>query len=100
MAEIMGSEFIVEMVAADALAPGDIVATIDYQDGTDIDDEAAHKDRGEPGQRRCGTCIKGGSRGKIVLVEFSSEGMTPHQNVLLYTLKKRQASRNSSTRGA
>jgi hypothetical protein len=91
--KIIGSEFIVEMVAGEALEVGDPVCTLEYVDGSDIDDEEARLYENKPGQQPCGVCVKGGPAGSIVLVEFPDKGITPKQSVLLYTLKKRRTQR-------
>lgn len=91
--EILGSEFIVEMVAETPLERGDVVCTLEYVEGSDIDDEAAYLYTGEAGQTPCGVCAKGGAKGKIVLVEFPDKDITMKQSVLLYALKRKRTRR-------
>ena len=90
--EILGSEFIVEMVAGQRVVKGDSICTLEYVEGSDIDDEAAYSLDDHPNGQPCGTCLRGGSRGKVVLVAFPDQ-LSPRQSVLLHTLKTRMLER-------
>ncbi len=90
--EIMGSELIVEMRAAEALNVDDHVCTLEYIDGSETNDEDAYSAERHPEALRCGVCVKGSLPGGIALVEFP-EKMSDRQSVLLYTLKKRRTQR-------
>jgi hypothetical protein len=90
--EVMGSEFIVEMVAGQRLVKGDRICTLEYIEGSDIDPEAAYSLADHPGGFPCGTCVRGGARGKMALVQFPWD-LTTVQSVLLHTMKLRMVGR-------
>jgi len=91
--QIMGSEFIVEMRAAEALAIGDRVCTLEYTDENDIDDEEAYSASRHPDGLPCGTCVGAGPAWGVVLVKFPDEKLSHQQNVLLHTLNRRRTQR-------
>ncbi len=64
-----------------------MICTMDYIDGSDIDDEAAYRMKDHPGGKRVGVCLKGKETGRYVLVQFDEE-LTNEASVLLFTLKK------------
>ncbi len=92
--EILGSEFIVEMRAGTARERGQTVCTLEYIEGSDIDDEEALLYTGEPGQLPCGVCVEGCGAGGLALVQFSDRGITERDSVLLHALKRRQEERH------
>lgn len=90
---VYGSEFIVEMKAGQKLSKGDHVCTLEYIDGSDIDDEAAYRIADHPKGKYIGMCLRGGgAKGKLVLVEFD-QIMDSTASTLLFTLKKRMFER-------
>jgi hypothetical protein len=91
---LYGSEFIVEMVAGQKLSKGDRVCHLEQIDGSDVDPEAAYSLADHPSGQELGVCLRGGTRGKAVVVEFPGDlSLDIHKSVMLYMMKKRMFER-------